>query len=95
MLVGAPLLEGKQNSSIPVDDLPKVGMVWRLLGLAEQRLVTVVAAKGASRIPIIVHVRFMGSLLRPRLYGCGSAWMRDAQSEKGGVSAVHAFAGCR
>ena len=45
MLVGAPLVEAKQDSSIRVEDLPKVGMGWRRLGLAEQRLVPVEAAR--------------------------------------------------
>ena len=57
MLVGAPLVQAKQDSSIRVEDLPKVGMGWRRLRLAEQRLVPVEA--DTSRTPIIVHVRFM------------------------------------
>ncbi len=43
VLVGAPLVEAKQGSSIRVEDLPKVGMGWRRLRLAEQRLVPVEA----------------------------------------------------
>jgi hypothetical protein len=45
MLVGAPLVEAEQDSSIGVEDLPKVGMGWRRLGLAEQRLVPMEAAR--------------------------------------------------
>jgi hypothetical protein len=36
MLVGAPLVEAKQDSSIRVEDLPKVGMGWRRLRLADR-----------------------------------------------------------
>ena len=47
----------KQDSSIRVENLPQVGMGWRRLRLAEQRLVPVEA--DTARTPIIVHVRFM------------------------------------
>ena len=45
MLVGAPLVDAKQDSPIRVQELPKVGMGWRRLGLAEQRLVPAEAAR--------------------------------------------------
>jgi len=45
MLVGAPLVEAKQDSSIRVEDLPEVSMGRRRLGPVEQRLVPVEAAR--------------------------------------------------
>ena len=62
--MGAPLVEAKQDSSIQVEDLPKVGMGWRRLRLAEQRLVPVEAAR---HIAYPDNRRFTTSLLRPNL----------------------------
>src|SRR5882724_7787509 len=39
MLVRAPLVEAEQDGSIPIQDLTKVLMARRRLGLAEERLV--------------------------------------------------------
>src|SRR5437667_12436832 len=44
MLVRAPLVEAKQDSSIRIQDLTKVLMSRRRLGLAEERLVPFEAA---------------------------------------------------
>ena len=40
----APLVEAKQHGSIRIQDLTKVVMAWRRLGLAEERLVPFEAA---------------------------------------------------
>ena len=40
----APLVEAKQHGSIRIQDLTKVVMAWRPLGLAEERLVPFEAA---------------------------------------------------
>jgi len=44
MLVRAPLVDAKQDGSIRIHDLTKVGMARRCLGLAEERLVPFEAA---------------------------------------------------
>ena len=54
----APLVEAEQHGSIRIQDLTKVVMARRRLGLAEERLVPFEAA-GTSRTPMIVHVRFI------------------------------------
>jgi hypothetical protein len=45
MLVGAPLVEAEQNSSIGIEDLPKVIMGRKGSRLAEQRLIPFEAAR--------------------------------------------------
>jgi len=64
MLVGTPLVETGQDRSIRVEDLPEV-----VMGGSRQRQPSSdwyhLKLPGTSRTPMIVHVRFMGSLLRP------------------------------
>jgi len=43
--VRAPLVEAEQDSSIRIEDLTKVGMGWRRLRLAQQRLVPFEASR--------------------------------------------------
>ena len=58
MLVRAPLVKADQDGSIRIEDLTKVIMGWRRLGLAEERLVPLKLA-GTSRTPMIVQIRFI------------------------------------
>jgi hypothetical protein len=48
MLVRAPLVEAEQHGSIRIQDLTKVVMVRRRLGLAEERLVPFEAARNVT-----------------------------------------------
>src|SRR5438477_2524808 len=48
MLVRAPLMEAEQHGSIRIEDLTKVVMVGRRLGLAEERLVPFEAARNVA-----------------------------------------------
>src|ERR1700757_3370364 len=48
MFVRAPLVEAEQNGSIRIQDLTKVVMAWRRLGLAKKRLVPL---KAAGNVP--------------------------------------------
>src|SRR3954447_10892827 len=48
MLVRTPLVEAEQNGSIRIQDLTKVVMVRRRLGLAEERLVPFEAARNVT-----------------------------------------------
>ena len=54
----APPVEAEQHGSIRIQDLTKVIMAWRRLGLTEERLVHL-KLRGTSRTPMIVHVRFI------------------------------------
>jgi hypothetical protein len=45
MLVRAPLVEAEQDGPIRIQDLTKVVMGWRHLGLAKERLVPFAAAR--------------------------------------------------
>ena len=63
----APSVETEQDSSIRIEDLPKVVMGRKGRRLTEQCLVPL-KLPGTSPTPMIVHVRFIGS---PRAaYSC-------------------------
>ena len=64
MLVGTPLVEAEQDRSIRVEDFPEVVMGGTVSGRPSSDWYHL-KLPGTSRTPIIVHVRFMGSLLRP------------------------------
>ena len=75
----APLVEAEQDGSIRIQDLTKVVMARRRLGLAKERLVPFEAAADVAT-PMIVHVRFIAFplsasllfVLEPHREYCGS-----------------------
>src|SRR5207245_8320392 len=58
MLVRAPLVEAEQDGSICIQDLTKVVMAGRRLGLAKSDWYHL-KLPGTSLTPMIVHVRFI------------------------------------
>jgi hypothetical protein len=85
MLVRAPLVEAEQDGSIRIQDLTKVVMARRRLGLAEERLVPFEATGNVADADDRPRAFHRSSACRPneKKMGCrerGRAWLQDKES---------------